>query len=267
MVAVVISAMHMSVGDEFEMPLEFAKSLRRADDLTKRMVVCTAEALKSAPALEIDPEQIGIFSGTGFGPLETNFRFLDTLFDDGEGQASPTLFSHSVHNAAAGYIARLFNMHGPAITLTSYAWPFLTALNQALLAISDRTISRAVVVTGEMTSPLLTAAGPRLDSNHKDGRSGAVTWIIDKGFEEDPERYLKIKHLEINEKSCDVSTFLTRSGEMWALDGRTSEKTGGLLNYAFFLTECLKENFSGSKTEDRFWGIKAPFGNAVLHFE
>ena len=266
MAAVVISAIHMSTGVDFEMPVELAKLLRRADDLTKWVVGCAGSVFKSAPLPTIPPEQVGIFFGTSFGPLETNFRFLDTLLDDGERQVSPTLFSHSVHNAAAGYLARIFTIHGPAITLTAYTWPFLTALQQAVMAVSTGVVRRALVATGEMPSPLLADAGCQLaGSQFIDGPFGAVTWIIDRFSEERKvKQHIAIKHLEIDETPCDAAVLLTRSGEVWSCNGRADEQTTGVLDHAFSLTDQIQKIRGGQMNEEFLWSIKAPFGQARL---
>ena len=92
---VAISSLQASKIADFELPVEYSKLLRRADDFTKTAASSTYLALNSAPKLDIAPEKTGLFFGTSFGPLETSFHFLDTLLDDGERQASPTLFSHS----------------------------------------------------------------------------------------------------------------------------------------------------------------------------
>jgi hypothetical protein len=266
MAAVVISAMHMSTGVDFQMPTEYAKSLRRADDLTKWVVGCAGSAFKSVALPKIPPEEIGIFYGTSFGPLETNFRFLDTLLDDGERQVSPTLFSHSVHNAVTGYLARILKIHGPSITLTTYTWPFLTALNQAVQAISNGLVRRALVATAEMPSPLLADASRQFSgSQFTEGPSGAVTWIVDKFPEEiKGKQHIIIKHLEIHETPCDAKVLLTRSGEVWSCNGRENEQTTGVLAYAFSLTDQIKKTIAGQMSEEFFLSIKAPFGQAKL---
>ena len=41
---------------------------------------------------------------------------------------SPTTFSHSVHNAAAAYIAAALGLRGPTLTVTQFAFPFHEAL-------------------------------------------------------------------------------------------------------------------------------------------
>jgi hypothetical protein len=262
---VAISAMQSSTIEDFELPSEYSKLLRRADDFTKSAVSSTYLALNSAPKLDISPEKTGLFWGTSFGPLETSFRFLDTLLDDGEGQASPTLFSHSVHNAAAGYLSRIFTINGPAITLSSYTWPFLDALNQAFLTICSGVIDRAIVVTSEMCSPLMEHAGQQFaGTEYNYCETGAVTWILDKITNKKLENNIMINHIEILSKSCDVTLLLTRVGEEWFFNDEKTYKTTGLLSYAFSLTSDIKKILLNSKKDTFNWSINAPFGHADL---
>jgi hypothetical protein len=262
---VAITSLQASKIQDLVLPPEYSKLLRRADEFTKTVINSANLALNSAPKLDIDPVKIGLFLGTSFGPLETNFRFLDTLLDDGEGQASPTLFSHSVHNAAAGYLTRIFTINGPAITLSSYAWPFLVALEQAFLTIRSGIIDRAIVVTSEMYSPLLEHAGRQLKgADFNFCETGSVTWILDKISNERLENNIIINQIEISYKSCDVALLLTRTGEEWLFDKEKKYKTAGLLSYAFSLTTDIKKTLSNGEKGEFCWAIKAPFGHANL---
>jgi len=264
MPAVAISSLQALNLQDLDLPVVYTKQLRRADELTKAVVNSTYLGLDSAPMLDLVPEKIGLFLGTSFGPLETNFRFLDSLLDDGEGQASPTLFSHSVHNAAAGYLARLFSINGPAITISSYAWPFLAALEQASLMMCSGTINRAIVVSGEMYSPLLEHAGKKLkEADYKFCQTGAVTWILDRVNERKLGNNIIINKIEMSYKPCDVTTFLTRTGEEWFFDNESCKVTE-LLSYAFLLTRQIQKKLTGDKKGEFNWSIKAPFGQAGL---
>jgi hypothetical protein len=258
-----VSAIHMGTIANLEVPKEYARQLRRADDLTKLLVACTHSAINSAHHEFKEQINTGLFLGTSFGPLETNFRFLDTLLDDGEGQASPTLFSHSVHNAAAGYLSRIFNILGPSFTITSFAWPFLTALKQAACAVASGTIDRAIVATAELHSPVLGFARNQLTNDTLDVYpSGAVCWILDKKESKNVDRPLQLLEIEIHEKSCEVDTFLTRAGEEFSSNKKT-ESSKGVLAYAFSLTENVQKT-SRYKNGNVLWSTKAPFGRASV---
>ena len=157
----------------------FRTRLRRAD-LFIRLAVHAAhqvlEALEQAGA-GIIPQQTGLFLGTGFGPMQTNFEVLDLIVD--AGQTSPTLFSHSVFNAAAGYIAGLCNIRGPAVTLTDFSWPFFRALEQGWLALSCGALTHCLVLQVETYSDLLADARSQVTGKGKESLPvGAVAWLL-----------------------------------------------------------------------------------------
>ncbi len=105
------------------------KKMRRADRFTKMAVLAAWDAVKDS-GIEIDGggAGLGIILATAFGPQVTAFRFLDEIIDHGDASVSPTLFSHSVHNAAASYVATALNNHGPTLTVTQFGLSFHQAL-------------------------------------------------------------------------------------------------------------------------------------------
>jgi 3-oxoacyl-[acyl-carrier-protein] synthase II len=105
-----------------------AKEARRADRFDRMAVLAGLDALNDAG---LDADQIastGLILATAQGPHVTTFRFLDDLINFKEKDVSPTLFSHSVHNAAASYLSLLAGIRGPTTTVTA----FDTAFNEAL---------------------------------------------------------------------------------------------------------------------------------------
>ena len=105
------------------------KKMRRADRFTKMAVLAAWDAVKDS-GIEIDGggASLGIILATAFGPQVTAFRFLDEIIDHGDASVSPTLFSHSVHNAAASYVATALDNHGPTLTVTQFGLSFHQAL-------------------------------------------------------------------------------------------------------------------------------------------
>jgi 3-oxoacyl-[acyl-carrier-protein] synthase II len=104
-----------------------AAKIRRADRFTKMAVMAAWDAVKDA-AYDTARHSIGVVLATAFGPHVTTFRFLDDILQFGDGAVSPTVFSHSVHNAAASYIATALNVRGPALTLSQLGDSFQQAL-------------------------------------------------------------------------------------------------------------------------------------------
>lgn len=100
---------------------------RRADRFSKMATLAAADAVHAA-GVELDPARTGLLLGTAFGPHPTVFSFLDEIIEFGDTAVSPTLFSHSVHNAAASYISTALGLAGPAMTVTSFTDPFRQSL-------------------------------------------------------------------------------------------------------------------------------------------
>ena len=98
--------------------------MRRADQFCKNAVKAVKELLERKSIQSFDnPESVGIILGTRFGPHKTTFSFLDDILDYNDTEVSPTKFSHSVHNAAASYIASVIGVRGPTITVTDFNDP------------------------------------------------------------------------------------------------------------------------------------------------
>ena len=105
------------------------KKMRRADRFSKMAVLAAWDAVTDGGIdLEAGGADLGILLATAFGPQVTAFRFLDEIIDHGHSSVSPTLFSHSVHNAAASYVASALGNRGPTLTVTEFGRSFQQAL-------------------------------------------------------------------------------------------------------------------------------------------
>lgn len=222
--------------DAAQLPPAFSRELRRADDFSRLAVSAAAAAV--AGEISSVQDSTGLFVGTAFGPLETNFRFLDTLADGGETQCSPTLFSHSVHNAAAGYIAKLLDLRGPTLTVTSFAWPFLTALAAGIAAIAAGAVNRAIVVGADTGSSLIEEASARLGDRRSAWRYGAAAWML-SATAAAPATSPRLS-VTVEENFCDPILFLDREQEIWeGITPRPGELSRPM-GYAFALTRTLR---------------------------
>lgn len=102
---------------------------RRADRFTRMAVLAACDAVEdSGLGTGLDRGRLGVIVGTALGPHVTTFSFLDGILDFGDAAVSPTAFSHSVHNAAASYIAMTLDVRGPTLTLTRFHFAFHQAL-------------------------------------------------------------------------------------------------------------------------------------------
>jgi len=101
------------------------RKIRRADRFSKMAVLAACDACgDSGISFTGRESSLGIIVATTFGPHATTFRFLDDVLDYNDADVSPTIFSHSVHNAAASYIASVLDCRGPTLTITQFAFPF-----------------------------------------------------------------------------------------------------------------------------------------------
>ncbi len=112
------------------------KKMRRADRFSRMAVMAATDAFGDAlknkaafsPSLLTAKQNLGIIIATALGPHATTFKYLDDILDYGDGGTSPTLFSHSVHNAAASYIAATLECRGPTLTISQFGLSFHHAL-------------------------------------------------------------------------------------------------------------------------------------------
>jgi len=105
------------------------RKVRRSDRLSKMAVFAAADALDDAQLPpDLDRRRIGLIVTSAFGSHTTTFQFLDEILTYGDAAVSPTVFSHSVQNAAAAYVASTLDLQGPTLTLTQVHFAFHHAL-------------------------------------------------------------------------------------------------------------------------------------------
>ncbi len=173
-------------------PADLSRELRRSEEFIQLAVLASQQVLAAAP---VDGERTGIYLGTAFGPMQCNLAVLDDLVM-GE-PISPTLFSHSVFNAASGYIARICKIYGPALTMTSFGWPFFVALQTAGQAIRETNLDHALVLQVETYSPLLTdARTAMLEGPAPPWPAGATAWLLGK------KGPCRLEYIAVTEQPC-----------------------------------------------------------------
>ena len=180
MILVRISAAYGAYLEEMTIPPELARPLRRADDFIRAGVIAAANVLSSAERHEKGESDFGLLLSTAYGTMQTNFAVLDQIID-GE-QTSPTLFSHSVFNAAAGYIASIFDVRGCALTITDFTATFVRGLQEGCLALQSGLLSKCLVLQVETYSDLLhdmRRRNPATDGS-RPWQSGAVCWLLER---------------------------------------------------------------------------------------
>jgi 3-oxoacyl-[acyl-carrier-protein] synthase II len=147
------------------------KKMRRADRFSKMAVLAAWDAVQDAGVeIEEGGAGLGIILATAFGPQVTAFRFLDEIIDHGDASVSPTLFSHSVHNAAASYVASALRNRGPTLTVTQFGLSFHQALILARAWIREGRCERVLVGSVEECGSVMDYICSRRLGIAEDGR-------------------------------------------------------------------------------------------------
>ncbi|MDR1243111.1 MAG: hypothetical protein LBM00_10095 [Deltaproteobacteria bacterium] len=105
----------------------------------------TVDARLPAPFTDEFATRVGLYIGTAFGAIDSNFLFMDSICEYGAQLASPTHFSHSINNAYCGFISMRLNIQGPSCTVCQFGLSFAGALQAALSALGSRSIDLALV--------------------------------------------------------------------------------------------------------------------------
>ena len=108
------------------------RDLRRTDRYIQMALLASYYALEDAVMLTLKRRRMGIIVATGYGSTCNTFDLLNRLEDTSEALISPTEFSNSVHNAAAGQISIFLDEMGPNLTVSDHDMSipsaFLTAV-------------------------------------------------------------------------------------------------------------------------------------------
>ena len=108
------------------------RALRRIDHFSQLALTGAYLAINDAGLDSLDKQSTGLVICSGYGSAKTTFSFLDSLIDFGDACASPTLFSNSVHNAAAGHISIMLGLEGPCLTISQFEMSVPSGLLSAI---------------------------------------------------------------------------------------------------------------------------------------
>jgi len=120
------------------------KSLRRIDHFSQMAILGAYLALQDAGMPSLTGQRTGLVVCSGYGAANTTFSFLDSIIDNGDVCASPTLFSNSVHNAAAGHISILMELDGPCLTVSQFEMSVSSGLISACLWLEEGRVDQVL---------------------------------------------------------------------------------------------------------------------------
>ncbi|MBN1141183.1 MAG: beta-ketoacyl synthase chain length factor [Deltaproteobacteria bacterium] len=131
------------------------RETRRVDHFSKLALLGACLALEDAGALEGPRDDLGLIIASGYGATRTTFGFLDSVIADGDPCASPTLFSNSVHNAAAAHVAIQLRITGPTLTVSQFEMSVASALGSALAWLAEGRVRRVLFGAVDEICPVL----------------------------------------------------------------------------------------------------------------
>ena len=92
--------------------------MRRADRYSQFAMVAATQAMQDS-GLEIAPERLGVYVGSGTGGIQTFHTEHTKLVEKGASQISPLFVPMMISNIAAGNIAILFHAEGPCLPIVT----------------------------------------------------------------------------------------------------------------------------------------------------
>src|SRR3972149_3161853 len=121
----------------------------RIDRFIQMALLSSFLAIEDSGLILDDRTRIGIIFGSGYGPLQTTFRFLDSLIDFGDKCASPTLFANSVHNSLASHVSILLKVQGPCLTVTCFEQTTFSVMTTAINWLREGTADYVLAGVGD----------------------------------------------------------------------------------------------------------------------
>lgn len=120
------------------------RALRRIDHFSQLALTGAYLVMNDSGSDHFDSEKTGLVICSGYGSAKTTFSFLDSIIDDGDSCASPTLFSNSVHNAAAGHISMLLGLKGPSLTVSQFEMSVPSGLLSAIQWLREERVEQVL---------------------------------------------------------------------------------------------------------------------------
>lgn len=167
--------------DEFIRPA----TLRRMSRFSQMALLAAHLAVKDSGMKLQDATRTGIIFGSGYGPLQAAFSFLDSLIDGADNCPSPTSFATSVHNSLASLVSISMQIHGPALTVSAFDLTGASVFTTAELWLQKNSLDCVLVGLGEECGPVRSYATALLAASEgtiQPFRLNACTHVSGEGF-------------------------------------------------------------------------------------
>lgn len=109
-------------------------SARKSDRYSTYALAAANQAMKDS-GLEMEPERLGVYIGSGIGGMETFVNETKKLITDGPQWISPLFIPMMISNIAAGNVAIAHNAQGPCLPVVTACATGTHAIGEAFHAI------------------------------------------------------------------------------------------------------------------------------------
>lgn len=163
-----------AIDDAVLRPFLEPNEARRADRLSKRLLVAAKIAARDAGLSSLPADRIGLVVGTGLGCLERTEDLLRGLSEKGLQNADPMHFADSMESAAAAHCTIALGATGPSASVIHREISGEMALIRGALLLLRRRVDAVVVVAGDAAPSGLRELLPRLGGRRAPGEAAAA---------------------------------------------------------------------------------------------
>jgi len=160
-------------------------TLRRMSRFSQMALLASHLAVKDSGMDLKDTTRAGIIFGSGYGPLQAGFSFLDSLIEGSDSCPSPTSFATSVHNSLASLVSISMQIRGPSLTLSAFDFTGSSVLTIAELWLQKSSLDYVLVGLGEECSAVhgyATALLTRTEGTIRPFQLNSCTYVPGEGF-------------------------------------------------------------------------------------
>lgn len=93
-------------------------TMRRSDKFTQYALAAASQAMQDSK-LDIEPERLGVYIGSGIGGIQTFSTEHSKLLQEGAHRISPLFIPMMIPNIASGNVAIAFNAEGPCLPIVT----------------------------------------------------------------------------------------------------------------------------------------------------
>ena len=136
-------------------PFVDVRKLRRAEQISKNVLLCTYRALQQAQLPVQAVHEMGLSLGIGAGALGSTLKFINSILEDGDELSSPTAFASSVHNSTALMLSMFLQIHGPCVITGQFDASFAGTLLTAQQFLAKKMCSNVLIAVTEDVNPLV----------------------------------------------------------------------------------------------------------------